>query len=156
MVVSVSNVEEPSNMQHNPKYLWNICKGAQFLNDCSSINRVLEVWSKYSHQLMVDPLISDSKVPGEKGKVRFPCRLCEGREASKSPFPSTTHHKSPHDTKLVTPPPQRHHMSYMVCIKFWEISKLINDPIITFSKVVYLKSIKYLPKNVISMLSDMH
>ena len=28
---------------------------------------------------MVDPLTSDSKVLGEKGKVRFPCRLSEGR-----------------------------------------------------------------------------
>ena len=38
-------------------------------------------------------LISDSKVPGEKGKVRFPCRLCEGRHQNHLfPQPLITSH----------------------------------------------------------------
>ena len=54
---------------------------------------------------------------------------------------STTHHKLYHETNMVTPPPQRHHMSYMVSLNLYEIYKLINDPNITFTKVVYVKSI---------------
>ena len=38
----------------------------------------MEVWSEKSHQLSIDPSTSDSQVPGKKGKVRFPCKLCKG------------------------------------------------------------------------------
>jgi hypothetical protein len=79
MVVSIGgNVEETSNMHRKPKYPCKLCKGDHFLINCPGIPKVLEVWSKNSHQLTIDPSTSDSQVPGKKGKVRFPCRLCKG------------------------------------------------------------------------------
>ena len=78
MVVSVSCVKETSNMHRKPKYPCKLCKGDHFLIDCPGIPKVLEVWSEKSHQLSIDPSTSDSQVPGKKGKVRFPCKLCKG------------------------------------------------------------------------------
>lgn len=78
MAVSVSCVEENSNMHRKPKYPCRLCKGDHFLVNCPGIPKVLEVWSETSHQLSIDPSTSDSQVPGKKGKVRFPCKLCKG------------------------------------------------------------------------------
>ena len=78
MAVSVSCVEENSDMHRKPKYPCRLCKGDHFLVNCPGIPKVLEVWSEKSHQLSVDPSTSDSQVPGKKGKVRFPCKLCKG------------------------------------------------------------------------------
>ena len=78
MAVSVSCVEENSDMHRKPKYPCRLCKGDHFLINCPGIPKVLEVWSEKSHQLFVDPCTSDSQVPGKKGKVRFPCNLCKG------------------------------------------------------------------------------
>ena len=76
--VSVSCVEENSDMHRKPKYPCRLCKGDHFLVNCPGIPKVLEVWSEKSHQLSIDPSTSDSQVPGKKGKVRFPCKLCKG------------------------------------------------------------------------------
>ena len=78
MVVSVSSVEETSNMHRKPKFPCKICKGDHFLINFPGIPKVLEVWLEKSHQLSVDPSTSDSQVPGKNGKVRFPCKLCKG------------------------------------------------------------------------------
>ena len=77
MVVGIGNVEETSNMHHKPRCPCKLCKGDHFLIGCRGIPKVLEVWSKNSYQLIVDPSTSDCEVPKKKGKVRFPCRLCK-------------------------------------------------------------------------------
>lgn len=64
-----------------------LCKGNHLLRDYPGILKVLEVWSTSSHQPSSSasrdhagdtPSTSDSKVHGKKGKIKFPCRLCEG------------------------------------------------------------------------------
>ena len=65
-------------MHRKPKYPCKLCKGDHFLINCPGIPKVLEVWSEKSHQLSIDPSTCDSQVPGKKGKVRFPCKLCKG------------------------------------------------------------------------------
>ena len=63
-----------------------LCKGDHLLRNCHGIPKVLEVSSIGSHQPFSSafgdhvgdkPSPSDSKVHGKKGKVKFPCRLCE-------------------------------------------------------------------------------
>ena len=78
MAISVSSVEETSNMHRNPKFPCKLCKGDHFLINCPGIPKVLEVWSERSYQLTVGPSTSDFHVLGKKGKVRFPYRLCKG------------------------------------------------------------------------------
>lgn len=64
-----------------------LCKGDHLLRHCPGIPKVLEVWSIGSHRPLSSasgdhagdkPLAGDSKVHGKKGKVKFPCKLCEG------------------------------------------------------------------------------
>jgi hypothetical protein len=58
-----------------------------FFENCPGIPKVLEVWSTGSHRPLSSasgdhagdkPSTSNSKVHGKKGKVKFPCKLCEG------------------------------------------------------------------------------
>lgn len=85
--MNATNFEKPFKRSHNIKFLCKFCKGDHLLRNCPSIPQLLEVWSTSSHQPLLStsidhtsdkPSTSDNKVPGEKGKVRFPCRLCEG------------------------------------------------------------------------------
>ena len=64
-----------------------ICRGYHFHRECLCIPRILREWSPRSHHPMsstsgdhVDntPSTSNSEVHGHKGKVKTPCRLCEG------------------------------------------------------------------------------
>jgi hypothetical protein len=84
-VVSVDNVENPTNIGRKPKFPCRICKGDHLLNHFPGIPKVLEVWSMGSQQPMSpatashagdNPSTNDHKVGGKKGKVRIPCRLC--------------------------------------------------------------------------------
>ena len=78
---------KPSNQPCKVKFPCMLCKGDDLLRDCPNIPKVLEVWSTGSHQPLPPtsrdnagdkPSTSDSKVHGKKGKVKFPCKLCEG------------------------------------------------------------------------------
>ena len=71
MAVSVSNVEETSNMHRKPKFPCNICKGDHFLINFPGIPKVLEVWSEKSHQLTIDPSTHDCQVLEKNGKLSF-------------------------------------------------------------------------------------
>jgi len=62
-----------------------LCKGDNLLQNFPSVPNVLEVWSIGSHQPLssaygnhASDKPSTSKVHGKKGKVNFPCKLCEG------------------------------------------------------------------------------
>jgi len=61
--------------------------GDHLLRNCLDIPQILEEWSSHSHHLVSStygdhdgdtPSTSDNKVHGNKGKVKFPYRLCEG------------------------------------------------------------------------------
>lgn len=62
-----------------------LCRGDHLLQNCPSIPKVLEAWSTGSHRPLslafgdhVGDKPSTSKSQGKKGKVNFPCNLCEG------------------------------------------------------------------------------
>ena len=87
-------VTAPSSFEDGPpaaprlkvKFPCRLCKDDHLLRDCPGIPKVLEVWSH-------DPArpSSSSKAHGhatlsvgngkKKGKIRFPCKLCEGHHA---------------------------------------------------------------------------
>lgn len=75
MVVGNGNVEETSNMHHNPRYPYKLYKGDHFLIDCPGIPKVLEASLENYYQPIVDPSTNDCEIPWKKGTVRFPCRL---------------------------------------------------------------------------------
>ena len=61
------------------------CKGDHLLQDYPGIPKILEVWSQdlnrpspstFGDHVDATPSASDGK---RKGKIRFPCRLCEGK-----------------------------------------------------------------------------
>jgi len=74
----MENFEESSKVCHKPKFPCKLFKDDHLLIDCPSIPKMLEVWSKNSHQLTIDPSTTNCLVPRKKAKVSFPCRLCEG------------------------------------------------------------------------------
>ena len=103
-------------------------KGDHLLRTCPGIPKVLEVWSTGSHQPLssasgdhAGDKLSTSKAHGKKGKVKFPCKLCEGNhpihlcplidEASKwlenitasQPRLLTTYRKLSPDPSLIDP-----------------------------------------------------
>lgn len=74
----MENVEELSKRGHKLKFPCKLCKGGHLLIDYPCIPKVLEVCSKNSYQLTVDPSTSDFHLPRKNDKVRFPYRLCKG------------------------------------------------------------------------------
>lgn len=67
-----------------------ICKGDRYHRDCPSIPRILRDWSPRLHNPVSStsethvesaPSTSESEVYEQKGKYRFPCKLCEGDHA---------------------------------------------------------------------------
>ena len=75
---STPEVEPPSAPPREAKFPCRLCKEDHLLRDCPGIPRVLDVWSRAPAR--PSPSHSDAilSVGKEKGKVRFPCRLCEG------------------------------------------------------------------------------
>lgn len=72
------------------KYPCIICVGDHFNRYCPCFPRILQEWSSRSHHHVSStsgdhvgntPSTSDRKVHGKKGKVRIPCRLCEGNHS---------------------------------------------------------------------------
>jgi hypothetical protein len=84
---SVDDIDKPTKTTRKPKFPCRICKGDHLLKDFLGIPKILEVWSMGSQQPMSplpashvgdNPSTSNSKVGSKKGRVKFPCRLCEG------------------------------------------------------------------------------
>jgi len=79
--------EKPSIKPDKVRYPCKLCAGDHLLRNCLDIPQILEEWSSRSYHPMSStsgdhvgdiPSTSGSKVQGRKGKVKFPCRLCEG------------------------------------------------------------------------------
>lgn len=79
--------EKPSIKPHKVRYPCKICEGYHLLRSCLDIPQILEEWYSYSHHPVSStsrdhvgdtPSTSGSKFHGKKGKIKFPCRLCEG------------------------------------------------------------------------------
>jgi len=77
-------VDKPSDPPWKVRFPCKLCKDDHLLRDCPSIPRFLEVWSEDLNRpcpstsgdhVDVTPSTNDDK---KKGKIRFPCRLCEG------------------------------------------------------------------------------
>jgi len=86
----VSSNENPHTASTRPKSPCVICKGDHFHRDCPCIPRILRDWSPRLHNPVSStsddhventPSTSESEAPGQKGKCRFPCKLCEGDHA---------------------------------------------------------------------------
>jgi hypothetical protein len=84
---SVDDIDKPTKTTRKPKFPCRICKGDHLLKDFPGLPKILEVWSMGSQQPVSpaasshagdNPSTSDSKVGSKKGRVKFPCRLCEG------------------------------------------------------------------------------
>jgi hypothetical protein len=65
-------------------------KETTIIRDCPCIPRILRDWSPRLHNPVSStsddhvestPSTSESEAPGQKGKARFPCKLCEGDHA---------------------------------------------------------------------------
>ena len=80
---STSQVRTPSSPPRKVKFPCKLCKGDHLLCDCLGILRILEVWShdlahpSSSSEAHGDATLSNGNSK-KKGKIRFPCRLCEG------------------------------------------------------------------------------
>jgi len=83
----ITSMDKSSNHPRKVKFPCMLCKGNLLLRDCTYIPKVLEVWSIGSHRPLSSTYgnhagdkssTSDSKVHWKKGKVKFPCKLCEG------------------------------------------------------------------------------
>lgn len=90
IALNASSNENMSIKLPKAKYLCIICAGDHFHRDCPYFPRILKEWSSHSHHPVSStsgdyvgstPSTSDSKVHGRKGKVRIPCRLCEGNHS---------------------------------------------------------------------------
>ena len=86
----VSSDKNPHTALTRPKSPCVICKGDHFHRDCPCIPRILRDWSPYLHNLVAStsdshvdstPSTSESEATGQRGKARFPCKLCEGDHA---------------------------------------------------------------------------
>ena len=89
----VSSNENPHTAPTRPKSPCVICKGDHFHRDCPCIPRILRDWSPRLHNLVSSTSsdhvestqsTNESEAPGQKGKARFPCKLCEGVSGGKS------------------------------------------------------------------------
>jgi len=78
---------KPYVKPHKVRYSRKLCAGDHLLQSCLDIPQILEEWSSHLYHPMSStsgdhvsdiPTTSDNKVHGKKGKVKFPCRLCEG------------------------------------------------------------------------------
>ena len=82
--------ENPHTAPTRPKSPCVICKGDHYHRDFPSIPQILRDWSPRLHNPVSStsethvestPSTSGSEVHGQKGKYRFPCKLCEGNHA---------------------------------------------------------------------------
>ena len=82
--------ENPHTTPTKPKTPCVIFEGDHFHRDCPSIPQILKDWSPRLHNLVAStseshvdntPSTSGSEVHRQKGKIKFPCRLCEGDHA---------------------------------------------------------------------------
>ena len=80
---NITKVKSPPAPQRKAKFPCRLCKEDHLLRDCPGIPKVLEVWahdrdrpasSSGDHG---DATLTARNVKG-KGKIRLPCRLCEG------------------------------------------------------------------------------
>jgi len=80
-------MEKSSNQPCKVKFACMLCRGDHLLRDCPNIPKVLEVWSTGSHCPLSSSSrdhdgekssTSDSKVHGQKDKLKFPSKLREG------------------------------------------------------------------------------
>lgn len=85
-----SSSENPHTALTSTKSPRVICKGDHYHRDCPCIPRILRDWSPRLHNPVSStsddhventPSTSESEAPGQKGKYRFPCKLCEGDHA---------------------------------------------------------------------------
>ena len=85
-----SSSKNPHTAPSKPKSPRVICKGHHYHQDCPCIPRILRDWSSRLHNQVSStsddhvestPSTSESKVIGQQGKSKFPCRLCEGDHA---------------------------------------------------------------------------
>ena len=91
-----SHSENPHTAPTRPKMPCVICEGDHFHRDCPSIPQILRDWSPRLHNPVAStsephvdctPSTSGSEAHGQKGKTKFPCRLCEGDHAvDRCPF----------------------------------------------------------------------
>ena len=90
IALNASSNDNPSIKLPKAKYPCIICVGDHFHRDFPRFPRIFKEWSSHSHHPMSltsgdhvgnTPSTSDSKVHGLKGKVRIPCRLCEGNHS---------------------------------------------------------------------------
>ena len=85
-----SSSENPHTAPTEPKSPCVICKGDHYHRDCPCIPQILRDWSPRLHNPVsstsddhVENTLStsESEVSGQKGRYRFPCKLCEGDHA---------------------------------------------------------------------------
>ena len=82
-VKSKTQVRPPSAPPRKVKFPCKLCKDDHLLRDCPGIPRILKVWShnpahpSFSSKAHGDATPSTDNIQ-EKGKIRIPCRLCEG------------------------------------------------------------------------------
>jgi len=85
-----SHSENPHIALTRPKSPCVICEGDHFHRDCPSIPQILKDWSPRLHNPVAStsephvdctPSTSGSEAHGQKGKTKFPCKLCEGNHA---------------------------------------------------------------------------
>jgi len=85
-----SSSENPHTAPSRPKSPCVICKGDHYHRDCPCIPRIFRGWSPHLHNPVSStsddhvestPSTSENEVPGQKGKCKFPCKLCEGDHA---------------------------------------------------------------------------
>lgn len=86
----MSSDKNPHTTLVRPKSPCVICRGDHFHRDCPCIPRILRDWSPRLHNSVAStsdshvdcsPSTSGSEAPGQSGKAKFPCRLCEGDHA---------------------------------------------------------------------------
>ena len=103
--------ENLHNAPSRPKLSCVICKGDHYHLDCPCIPRILREWSPRLHNLVSSTFddhvehtssTSESEAPGQKGKYKFPCKLCEGDHAVHH-CPFLAEAKRVLDDRLVSP-----------------------------------------------------
>jgi len=84
------NNENPHTAPTRPKTPCVICDGNHLHRDCPSIPQILKDWSPRLHNSVAStseshvdciPSTSGNEAQGHKGKMKFPCKLCEGDHA---------------------------------------------------------------------------
>jgi len=81
--LSTAQVGPPSAPLWKVKFPCRLCKEDNLLRDCPGIPKILEVWSHdpacpSSSSGAHDDATLSTRNGKEKGKIRIPCRLCEG------------------------------------------------------------------------------